>query len=74
MMIVLNQFLPLALSGLTIVHLLKKVHRPASKPAKGRDLTRHHQWDMLIAMEGPKLEDSDESSTTESRKSSKSDS
>ena len=46
-MIVLNHFLPLALSRLTIGCLLKKVNKPA----------RNQPGKMLIAMEGPKLED-----------------
>ena len=57
--VVLNQFLPLALSQLTIGHLPKKVNKPARNlqvPVKVQDLTRHW-WEILIAMEGPKLED-----------------
>ena len=58
-MIVLNQFLPLALSQLTIGRLLKKVNQPPRNlqvPAKGWDLTRHW-WKILTDMEGPKFED-----------------
>ena len=49
LMLVLNQFLPLALSQLTIGHLLKKLNKPARNlrvPAKGWALTRHH-WKMF---------------------------
>ena len=59
--IVLNQFFPLALSRLTLGHLLKKVNKSARNlrvPAKGQDLTRP-RWKMLTAMEGPKLEDAE---------------
>ena len=59
-MIILNQFFPLALSQLTIGLLLKKVNRNLQVPAKVWDLIRHW-WEMLIATENPKLEDSDNS-------------
>ena len=45
-MMLVNQFLALALSWLTIGSLLKKVNKPARNmpvPAKGQDLTRHHE-------------------------------
>ena len=50
-LIVLNQFLPPALSQMTISCLLKKVNTPARNLpvlVKGQDLTKHW-WKMLIA-------------------------
>ena len=60
-LIVLNQFLPLVLSWLTIGCLLRKVNKPPRNlrvPAQIWDLTSHW-WKMLITMEGPtpKLKD-----------------
>ena len=48
-MIVMNRFLPLAPSRLTVGHLLKKANKPARNlpvPAKGWDLIRH-PWNVL---------------------------
>ena len=61
MIIVLNQFLPLVLSRLTVGRLHKMVNKPARDlrvPAKVWDLARH-QRKMLTAMVGPKLEDTE---------------
>ena len=44
-------------------HLLKKVNKLARNlavPVKGPDLTKH-QWKMLIALESPKLKDTESS-------------
>ena len=61
-MTVLNQFLPPALSWLTIGCLLKKVKNPARNlpaPVEGQDLARH-QWKMLpSSTEGLKLDDTE---------------
>ena len=59
--VVLQQFLPLAVSWLTIDCLYRKVNKSARNlwvPAKDPDLTRH-QWKMLITMKGPKLNDTE---------------
>ena len=60
MMIVLNQFLPLALSRLTLGHLLKKVNIPARNlpvPAKGLYVTRR-LWKMFrLPLRAPNLKD-----------------
>ena len=58
-MIVLKHFLSLPLSLLTIARLPKKVNKPARNlgiTAIVRDLTST-RWELLIAMEGPKIED-----------------
>ena len=55
LILVLNQFLPLALSWLALGCQLKKANKPARNlpvPATDWDLTRH-QWNMLIAMDIP---------------------
>ena len=66
-MIVLNRFLPLALTlnWLAISHLVKKVNKPAMNlpvPVKVWDLTGTGK--MLIFMEGPKQEDTKSSAVT----------
>ena len=55
LILVLNQFLLLALSWLALGCQLKKANKPARNlpvPATDWDLTRH-QWNMLIAMDIP---------------------